>query len=87
MNPKDRDFEIDPAGNRKAICRRCKYVIIDYEPSSCLGEFYHPLVDKDKKLIKCSNAGKTFENDSWEMEPFVRKRIRRLEKRLNKRKY
>ncbi len=85
MKPDDRYFDID-THNRKAICKRCKYAINDIEPGSPNGEFWHPSVDKSGNRIKCINAGKFFDISSWEIEPFVRKRVRRLEKRLKKRK-
>jgi hypothetical protein len=84
MKPEDRDFDIGRMHNRKAVCKRCKYAVNDCEPGCRFGEFYHPSVDLKNNRINCPNAGKTFHVNSLEIEPFVRKRVRRLEKRLKR---
>lgn len=62
---------------RKAVCKRCHIVIRDCEPMSGYGEFYHPMVQRKGSSRVCQNAGKTFNMQSFELEPFLRKRNRR----------
>lgn len=79
---RDEDFpDLDFCGHRKAVCRRCHCVMNDCEPSILGGEFYHPAVDKQNKPYKCTNAGKCFKTFDSELEPFMRKRERRILKR------
>lgn len=79
-----RDFpETDSWGiHRKAVCKRCKCVIQDGEPSSHSGEFWHPQFDKEGKPHWCRNAGKLFRAQDMEIVPFIRKKQRRNLKRL-----
>jgi hypothetical protein len=78
-----RDFpNLDGYGTRKAVCKRCHVVIRDCEPMSGGGEFYHPKEDKEGKPHWCRNAGKTFDINSLEMEPFQKKGRRRALRRL-----
>ena len=84
-NPRWQNFpEQDWFGHRKAVCRRCKIVIRDGEPSTTWGEFYHPVTTKGKSS-RCPNQGKEFGANEYEIEPFLRKRERRRLKR-NKQK-
>lgn len=69
-------------GDRKAVCKRCHCVINDIEPCINTGEFWHPRYDKDGKVHWCKNAGKVFHTTDLELEPFLRKRDRRRQKRL-----
>ena len=66
--------------DRKAVCKRCKVVILDGEPSEYGGDFYHPVFQKGR-ASKCPNQGKTFTTEDKEIEPFVRKSVRRHLKR------
>jgi hypothetical protein len=66
---------------RKAVCKRCHCVMVDCEPAICGGEFYHPSLDKDGKPHSCINTGKRFKDVDSEIEPFLRKRDRRRNKR------
>ena len=79
----NRDFpETDYYGRyRKAVCKRCKCVISDCEPSSSYGEFYHPSTDKDGKPHWCPNAGRMFGTQDMELVPFMPKSRRRYLKR------
>lgn len=77
-----RDFPVRSSwGDTKAVCKRCHCVMNDLEPASPRGEFLHPAFDKDLKPRKCVNAGKTFNMDHLEIEPFVKKSRRRFLKR------
>lgn len=81
---RDEEFPaIDGWGNRKAVCKRCHCVMRDCEPMG-LGEFWHPNLDKNEKPHKCKNAGRQFNTSSLELEPFLRKRERRVLKRLGR---
>jgi hypothetical protein len=78
-----RDFpDSDEYGNRRAVCKRCHAVMNDIEPSNSGGEFFHPSHDKLGKPYKCINAGKMFTTKNIEIEPFIKKSIRRKNKRL-----
>lgn len=68
-------------GHRKAVCRSCKKVMDDYEPGSSRGEFFHKDTHRDGTKSTCANAGKTFVEGDKEIEPFMRKRERRITKR------
>lgn len=65
----------------KAVCVRCHAVMPDHEPMSPSGEFFHPKIDKDGKKYKCANAGRCFTLRDGEIEPFMRKGMRRRNKR------
>ena len=67
----------------KAVCKRCHMVMDDCEPFSPSPEFVHKTVHRDGSKSKCVNAGKTLflDTDSKEIEPFMRKRVRRAFKR------
>jgi hypothetical protein len=81
---RDEEFPAtDSWGSRKAVCRRCHCVMNDCEPMDLGGEFYHPSLDKAGKPHKCVNSGKNFNTTDSELEPFLRKRERRVLKRLN----
>ncbi len=68
--------------NRKVVCRRCHCIMVDYEPMSSDGEFWHPDKNKKGKPHNCKNAGKRFSlSDTKEIMPFERKKIRRAAKR------
>ena len=67
----------------RAVCKRCHYAMTDIEPMSGNGEFWHPSKDRDGKTINCSNAGGMFHRNDAEVEPFLRKRDRRRNKRNN----
>lgn len=85
MALEDRDFDVPGTySDRKSVCVKCHYAINDSESMSRNGEFYHPTHDKHNKPIKCKHTGKWFTTSSPEIEPFVRKRERRLAKRLGK---
>ena len=71
--------------DRKAVCKRCHHVMDDGEPFSKNGEFYHKPNFADGKPNHCQNAGKTFHVNDNEIEPFMRKGVRRALKRLQKR--
>ena len=80
---RDEEFPAtDNWGNRKAVCKRCHCVMNDAEPMDLGGEFYHPSLDKDNKPHWCKNAGHRLDTSSTEIEPFLRKRERRVLKRL-----
>ena len=66
----------------KAVCKRCHYAMVDIEPMSGSGEFWHPSIDKEKKPILCVNAGGMFHNWSSEVDPFLPKKRRRALKRM-----
>jgi hypothetical protein len=79
---RDEDFpRTNNWGDRKAVCKRCHCVMNDCEPMSGFGEFWHPSLDKANKPHKCRNAGQRFYSTDTELEPFLRKRERRLRKR------
>jgi hypothetical protein len=69
-------------GDRRAVCKRCHCVMRDCEESTRHGEFYHPGQDKDGNPHWCQNANKSFDTTDTEIEPFLRKRDRRRNKRL-----
>jgi hypothetical protein len=75
---RDRDFDGPDIWRRKAVCKRCHSILHDCEPCDRRGEFWHI-------GNKCKNSGKRFSTDDIEIEPFVRKRERRAEKRCLKR--
>ncbi len=78
-----RDFPDDaPFGARKAVCRRCKLIMSDIEPMITNGEFHHGAKPHQTRALACVNNGTTFDLRSPELEPFLRKRRRRLLKRL-----
>jgi len=81
----DRDFPYDnnDIWHRKAVCKRCHCVLNDCEPSTFHGEFWHPSKDKEGKPHWCKNAGKRFSTQDIELEPFLKKSIRRYNKRNN----
>ncbi len=74
--------------DRKLVCKRCHRVLDDCEPYAPLGEFWHPANTKKS----CKNEGKRFflathdgaPADRKEMMEFVKKSIRRAEKRSKK---
>lgn len=68
---------VDPDRTRFAICRRCRCRMVDCETSIAEGEFWHFGGDPG-----CKNHGKKFRLGDSEIEPFVRKRVRRAAKRL-----
>ena len=72
-------------GDRKAVCKRCHCVMKDCEPMG-FGEFWHPTLNKEGKPHKCKNAGKRFYTSDTEIEPFLRKRERRILNRLDLRR-
>jgi len=81
----NRDFPSIPGAfynTCKAVCKRCHCVMSDAEPAAPGGEFYHPSLDKNNKPHTCKNAGKVFDMNDLEMEPFMRKSRRRALKRL-----
>lgn len=67
--------------NRKVVCRRCHFVMIDWEPASPNGEFWHVLRRGDVQRRPCANTGLCFDARSSEVEPFLRKKRRRDLKR------
>jgi hypothetical protein len=67
--------------DRKAVCKTCHTVMDDFEPNSRRGEFYHKPNFKDGTKNKCVNAGTTFVEGDKEIEPFMRKKERRLQQR------
>jgi len=78
-----RDFpNIDEYGHRKAVCCRCHCVMMDIEPMSPHGEYWHPTLNKKGKPHSCVNAGKSFTDRNTEVEPFLRKGRRRALKRM-----
>lgn len=78
----ERDFQDQiPYGGRKGVCKRCHCVMVDREESCWGGEFNHPLHDKEGKPHWCRNAGLVLEISNPELEPFLRKRDRRRNKR------
>ena len=73
-----RDFpDLDVMGHRKAVCKRCHCVMNDIESSTTNGEYWHPSRDKDGKPWRCINAGLKFTQADLEIQPFVRKAVRR----------
>lgn len=74
MENRDSDYE-----SFKAVCKKCKCIMNDLEPFHG-SEFYH-------HKLGCENSKQTFSSNDKEIEPFVRKRIRRLDKRNTKRFY
>lgn len=77
-----RDFPNSKYNGRKAVCKRCHCVMVDFETSCSTGEFFHPREDKEGKPHWCKNAGLYFTTADLELEPFLRKRDRRRQKRL-----
>lgn len=79
----DRDFpDCGRFGwDRKAVCKRCHCVLVDHEPSSHYGEFWHPSLDKAGKPHTCRNSGKMFGTQDLEIVPFLPKARRRFLKR------
>jgi hypothetical protein len=77
------DSRNDTWSGCRAVCKRCHYAMRDIEPMSRYGEYWHPSIDKDGKSINCVNAGITFDQLNAEVEPFLRKRDRRRNKRNN----
>lgn len=73
----ERDFpRLDELGHRMAVCSTCHKTLVDSEPSSKLGEFYHTPVK-----WYCANAGRFFTTASPEIEPFLPKSRRRYLRR------
>lgn len=64
----------------RVVCKTCHVVIDDCEPFG-QSEYVHPTVDRMGAPRLCKNAGKSFSDDSPEVEPFMRKRVRRAGKR------
>jgi hypothetical protein len=84
MSKPQRDFPIIGEsfyGVTKAVCKKCHYAFADSEPASQRGEYWHPIRDQNNKEIVCPNAGKCFHMDSNEVEPFMKKSMRRRNKR------
>ena len=82
----ERDFpdEVGKFGQpwRKGVCRRCHCVMVDQEPLSSHGEFYHPDRDKNGKPHWCPNTGICFTTRNTELMPFMSKARRRALKRM-----
>lgn len=80
-----RDFPYckDDPWKRKAVCKRCHCVLNDCDPFSKNGEFWHPKEDKEGKPHWCKNAGLCFNVQSLDLEPFLKKKVRRYNKRNN----
>lgn len=81
-----RDFPLtDSRGDAwsgcRAVCKRCHYAMVDAEPMAPHGEYWHPSADKEGNAINCVNAGGCFTMRDSEVEPFIRKRDRRRNKR------
>jgi len=77
-----RDFPEDRWGRRKAVCKQCGCIMTDFESSIEEGEYRHPRYTKDLKKHPCRNAGRSFDSQDTEIEPFMRKAVRRRLKRL-----
>lgn len=74
----DRDFRaVDSWGTRKAVCRRCHLPMTDTEPFAPNGLFYHVAKPHQTRAKKCPNEGRHFGTEDAEIEPFMRKRLRR----------
>jgi len=69
-----------PDRGERAVCRRCGMVMDDCEPMGAT-EFWHKKKHADGMPSKCKNAGKPFYPGDSEIEPFMRKRVRRATKR------
>ncbi len=69
-------------GDRRAVCRKCHVVMRDFEPASPNGEFHHPRDDKKGRPHWCPNAGLPFTQRDPEIEPYLRKGVRRRYTRL-----
>jgi len=83
MDARDfQDHSPGPFGDRRGVCKRCHCVMRDHEEMWKHGEFIHPSFDKEGKPHWCRNSGKTLDISSSELEPFLRKRDRRRNKRL-----
>lgn len=79
---KGRDFPDEgPFEARRAVCRRCSLIMTDGEPMTRFGEFYHGARPHQTRAARCSNHGKTFGVEDREIEPFMRKKLRRALKR------
>jgi len=76
-----RDFPNTARWGSKAVCRRCKLVMVDVEPCSPNGEFWHVAKPHQKRAILCVNNGGVFTQKNMEIEPFMRKVRRRALKR------
>jgi hypothetical protein len=77
--------DYDDENRRRIVCKSCHVVMDDLEPFAGVPEFYHPLKYKDGTKSKCDYAGKYFRGDEKQVEPFRRKRFRRILKRTSKR--
>lgn len=77
---KNRDFYETATHGRRAVCKRCHVVMVDYENPAPYGEFHHPEILHRGAL--CPNSGKGFDTTSEEVVPFMSKKERRRCKRL-----
>lgn len=83
QGPRDRDFpDLDRYGLRKAVCRRCGVPMVDCEPSTWGGDFYHLAESHQTRAKRCKNNGKAFTMWDPELVPFMPKARRRALKRL-----
>ena len=78
MKLPDKGYYGQPFRSR-AVCRSCRLIMSDIEPNGG-SEFWHPINPKHP----CPNGGKTFHlpRDIRYVEPFLRKKDRRRNKRL-----
>lgn len=67
--------------DRRAVCRRCGFVMLDCEPYSLNGQFWHLLRRGEIPRKACPNWGVRLGLDSAEVEPYMRKARRRFLKR------
>jgi hypothetical protein len=78
----DRDFPDEPWwSGRKVVCRRCHLVMVDCEPSTRCGEFYHHASPHQTRALRCRNDRQQFCTEDKEIMPFLRKARRRYLKR------
>jgi len=80
--PHEADWFMDAPSPRVAVCTKCHCRLFDSEPCQGEGEFWHRTTFPDGSKSKCPNAGKRFSGGDKEIEPFMRKRERRLNKRV-----
>lgn len=86
QGPRDRDFpDLDRSGRygvRKAVCRSCGLPMVDCEPSTWGGDFYHIAKPHHTRARRCKNEGKAFVMWDSELVPFMPKARRRALKRM-----
>lgn len=56
----------------RVVCRVCHVVMDDCEPFGPVAEYVHPTIDRSGSPRSCKHVGKTFWDDSPEVEPFMR---------------